>query len=107
MPDQLYRNAREWFSWPITATDSNGDPVTLTEVDIAIVPAGATPRSATTYTTVPVTGGCARRLLAGPDAAGSGAAVLPVGTSRPWFRITSGPEVVIRPGPPIVVPRTA
>lgn len=107
MADRLYRNAREWFSWPITATDADGDPVTLTEVGIGFCPAGSTPSAAGAYTTVPVTAGKARLLLAGPGGAGSGAVVLPLGTHVPWFRIAAGSEVVIRPAPPVVVTLSA
>jgi hypothetical protein len=105
--DVLYRTAREYFKWPVTATDADGEPVTLTEVGVCFCAPGVTPGAAAVFTTAPVTAGKARLLLAGPAAAGSGAIVLPIGTWVPWFRVTTASEVVPRPGPQIVVTRTA
>jgi hypothetical protein len=107
VPSVLYRNAREWFSWPVTATDVDGAAVTLTSVGVAFCQPGTAPGAANTFATATVTAGKAKLLLAGPGAADGSAVVLPLGTWVPWFRVVTGSEVVLRPGPPLVVASSA
>lgn len=54
--------------YTVTATDENGQAVTLTAIGFALVPVRARVTAATAWTTVPVVNGKAQIVLAGPDA---------------------------------------
>lgn len=90
---ELSRVERLYRDYTVTAVLRGGGPATVTGVDVALV----TPRTAPTGTTVwtPTTyeGGVATVLLAGPDASGSGAVVVPAGGADLWLRVTDTPEV--------------
>lgn len=103
MPERLFRNAREWFSWPVSARDDEGNPVTLTEVKVAFVRGDLTPPANATYLTIPVENGRARALLAGPDGAGGDAVALPLGKVRPWFLSLEGGQIIPRPAPDYIL----
>lgn len=83
----------------VTALLSNGDPATLTGVDVALVAAGARPGALTTWVASSYAAGVARVLLVGS---------LAVPTSPPpyrlsvpdvggdlWARVTDNPEIVV------------
>lgn len=98
----LYRGAREYFTWPITATDADAEPIAL--VDIGVGFSGSIETEPTAYITVPVTSGKFQVLLAGPDGAGSDATVLQTGRHVVWTRVTDNPELIPRPVARIRVP---
>lgn len=103
MSNTLNRGDRETFAWPVSAKDSDGDAVTLTEVDVAFLRGGAATTDATTYYTAPVVDGKARLTLASHAAPGDIGIKLPAGRYVPLFRIVDGDEIVSRPGPRITV----
>lgn len=85
--DRLYRE------FTVTATLANGNPATLTGVDVALLPVGSTPKAATVWTASTYAGGVATVLLAGPDASPTNAIVVPPEGGDVWIRVTDTPEV--------------
>lgn len=85
--DRLYRD------YDVAATLRDGGPATLTGVDVALLPPRTTPTAATAWTTATYAAGTATVLLAGPDAAGLGALVVPATGADLWVRVTDTPEV--------------
>ena len=89
---ELTRISRKYGHIPITATLHDGNPATITGVDVALLPSGATPDGDTAWTATDYTNGEAVVLLAGPDADPAGALVA-TATGDLWARITDSPEV--------------
>lgn len=85
--DRLYRD------YDVTATLRNGNPATLTGVDIALLTPRATPTATTTWTAATYSAGVATVLLAGPDADPTGAVVVPTAGADLWVRVADTPEV--------------
>lgn len=91
--DPLTPIDRVYVHIPVTAALSDGSPVTLTTVDVALLPYRTVPSSSTPWTTLPVTNGEVVPLVAGSDADPTGAIVLPTGGGTAWIRETDNPEV--------------
>lgn len=85
--DRLYRR------YAVTATLAGGGAATITAVDVAFLPPRATPTSTTTWTPTTYTTGVATILIAGPDAAGNGALVIPADGADVWLRVVDSPEI--------------
>lgn len=85
--DRLYRD------YTVTATLRDGSPATLAGVDVALLTPRGTPDADTSWTAADYTDGIAVVLLAGPDAAGNGALVVPADGADLWLRVTDSPEV--------------
>lgn len=89
---ELTRIDRKYAYLNLTATDAEGNPVVVSDVSVALLPLQSRPDAATTWTAVTQTAGRYRVLLAGPDASGVGALVVPA-TANLWARVTDTPEV--------------
>lgn len=87
------RTERLYRDYTVTATLKNGNPATPTGVDIALLPPRTAPAVSTTWTATTYSSGVATVLLAGPDAAGSGALVVPADGADVWLRVTDNPEI--------------
>jgi cytoskeletal protein RodZ len=85
--DRIYRD------YTVTATNTAGGAATVTGVDVALLPPRTSPTAATTWTATTYASGVARVLLAGPDAPGSGALVVPTDGADVWLRVSDSPEV--------------
>lgn len=99
--DQLYRSAREMFWWPLQLTGPDGEPVDILAAELVLVagvsslpPANNVPGYQMEIDNVL---GLAGALLAGPDAAVEGAAVLALGRNKPWIRVDQDGEIFLRP----------
>lgn len=90
---ELARIDRKYARIPVTATLASGAAATITGVDVALLPPRTTPTATTTWTAATYASGVATVLLAGPDAAGSGALVVPASGADLWIRVTDTPEV--------------
>lgn len=94
MPLVMSRIDRLYRDYTVTATLRDGTTATLTGVTVALLPPGATPTAATTWTTAAYTAGVATVLLAGPDADPTGAdLVVPSTGGHLWIRVSDTPEV--------------
>lgn len=93
MLDRLDQAAREYFVWPMSATDENGQPATLTTATITFkTDAG------TITKTGPISNGKFRVLIAGPEAPPyDGAVVLPLGRTTYKLSVDDNPERVVGP----------
>lgn len=89
----LNRIDRKYAKVTVTATLANGDPATLTGVDVALLAPRSTPTAATTWTAATYAAGVATVLLAGPDADPAGALVVPATGADLWIRVVDSPEV--------------
>lgn len=100
----LTRISRKWGKVTLTATDADGEPITVTGADFAVLPYKATPSGSTTWTPANtfaagepdeegVPTWVAEVLLAGPDASSTGALVAPAGASDLWARVVDTQEV--------------
>lgn len=89
----ISRIERQYVDIDITATRRDGSPATLTGVDVALLPVRMPPTAATTWTAAAYANGTATVLVAGPDAAGSGAIIVPLGGADLWVRVTDNPEI--------------
>lgn len=76
----------------IRALISGGGPASITGLDVAALPKGSKPTSATTWTACTYTSATASTLFAGPDASPTGAIVV-AADSDLWGRVTTLPEV--------------
>lgn len=103
MANTLNRGDREPFTWPLTITDKDGAPATVTEVEVAFLRSGSSPTPDAVFYVAPVTGGKARLTLAHADTAGEGGIKLTSGQYVPWFRLNDGDDIITRPGPRITV----
>lgn len=90
---EISRVERLYRDYPVTATTKTGVPVTLTGVDIAILPPRTAPDATTIWTATTYINGVATVLLAGPDAAQSGAITIPAVGAAVWLRVVDNPEV--------------
>ena len=84
--------SREYATFTVAATE-DGQPVTLTAVDVALLPPRTSPAADTAWTTADYSAGVATVLLAGPAADPSGALVVPVKGADLWVRVTDVSEV--------------
>lgn len=89
----LNRIDRKYAKVTVTAALANGDPATLTGVDVALLAPRSTPTAATTWTAATYAAGVATVLLAGPDADPAGALVVPATGADLWIRVVDSPEV--------------
>lgn len=100
----LTRISRKWGKVTLTATDADGEPITLTGVTFAVLPYKATPSGSTAWVAANtfaagepdqegVPTWVADVLLAGPNASATGALVVPVGVSDLWARVVDTQEV--------------
>lgn len=85
--DRLYRD------YTVTAELRDGQPATLTGVDVALLPPRRTPDATTVWTAADYLDGVFTVLLAGPDATTEGALTVPAGGADLWARVTDNPEV--------------
>jgi hypothetical protein len=90
---ELTRIERQYVDIDVDATLPDGTPATLTGVDVALLPPRTSPAAGTTWTAATYALGVASVLLAGPDAAGSGALVVPATGADLWIRVTDAPEI--------------
>jgi hypothetical protein len=90
---ELTRIERMYVDIQVTATLAGGGPATIAGVDVALVQPRTTPTSTTTWAPASYTTGTATVLLAGPDAAGSGALVVPADGADLWIRVSDTPEI--------------
>lgn len=74
-------------------TDENGDPATISSVDVVALPRRARLTAGLTWTTVALTGSRLRLLYAGPFADPAGAVAIPADGADVYARITDNPEV--------------
>jgi hypothetical protein len=84
---------RRYVHFPVTATLADGSPVTLTGVDVALLPFRTPPSAATTWTAASYSSGTATVLLTGPAADPTGGVELPAGGAVLWARVTDNPEI--------------
>lgn len=90
---EISRIDRQYVDIDVTATRRDGTPAALTGVDVALLPVRVSPTSATTWTPAAYANGTATVLVAGPEAGGSGAIVVPLAGADLWVRVTDQPEV--------------
>jgi len=90
---EISRIDRQYVEFDTTATYGDGTPATLTGVDVALLPPRRTPAADTTWTAATYAAPTATVLVAGPDADGTGALVVPAGGADLWVRATDTPEV--------------
>lgn len=90
---ELARVERLYRDYTVTAVLRNGSPATVSGVDVALIPPRTTPSASTAWTATTYAAGVATVLLAGPDAAGSGAVVVPAAGADLWLRVVDNPEV--------------
>jgi hypothetical protein len=83
---------RVYVDIAVTAT-ANGSPLTLTGVDVAVVPRRSEITAAMTWTASSYANGTATVLVAGPAADPTGALVIPATGADVWIRVTDTPEV--------------
>lgn len=89
----LNRIDRQYVDIDVTATLRNGQPATLTAVDVALIPPRTSPTAATVWTPASYANGTATVLLAGPDASPTDALPVPAAGADMWIRITDSPEI--------------
>lgn len=80
-------------SFPITGTDDQGNPATLTNVAVALLPYRTDPTAATVWTPATITNGRVSLVLAGPAADPSGAVAVPTGGGYLWAKDTESSTV--------------
>lgn len=80
-------------SFPLTGTDDNGSPVTLTTVVVAVLPFRATPDGSTTWTPATYSSGRVHFTLAGPFADPTGALPIPTGGGQLWVKDTESSTI--------------
>lgn len=91
---ELNRIDCQYVDITVTATLRDGDPATLTGVDVAVVPTRTTPTSSTPWVASTYSAGVATVLLAGPDADNNPAAIsVPSSGADLWIRVVDTPEV--------------
>lgn len=90
--DPLTRVSRKYVEIDVVATLPGGGSATISGVDVAMIPINAGPDAATSWTAATYATGTATVLLAGPDAGGSGALVVPSDMDL-WAKVTDAPEV--------------
>jgi hypothetical protein len=90
---QLPRIGRKYAHLTVAVTLYDGAPATVAGVDVALLARYAAPTGATVWTAATPADGGYTVLLAGPDAPGGGALVVPAGGGDLWARITDGPEI--------------
>lgn len=78
--------------WDVAVTDADGEPVTVTGVDLALLNPREQPDGDTVWTATTYADGVAAVVLAGPDADDTDALVV-AQSSDLWSRITDDPEV--------------
>src|SRR3954465_7165799 len=90
----LARIACKYVDVPVPAALSNGEPATLPGVDVAIVPAGESPNTSTTWAASEYAAGAATVMLAGPHATNPppAAIVLTDPGGDLWARVVDQPE---------------
>lgn len=91
----LTRVERLYRDYTVTATLKNGNPATVTGVDVALLAPRTSPTGSTSWTAATYASGTATVLLAGPDATSNpaGALVVPSGGADLWIKVTDSPEV--------------
>ena len=90
----LAQSAIKYWDVTVTATLANGSPATLTGVNMAIVPPGASPNHATPWLAASYSNGVASILVAGPEyqnPPGNALVVPPVGGDL-WAQVVDNPE---------------
>lgn len=92
---ELARVERLYRFYDVTATLGNGAAATVSGVDVALVPPRTSPDALTVWTasTWDAVEEAWRVLIAGPDAAGAGALVVPDTGADLWIRVTDSPEI--------------
>lgn len=84
---EMYRTDRVERDYTVTVTDKFGAPVTVTSVQVAILPHRTTPAAATTWAAKTVTAGVVTLIYAAPDATPVAGDLLPAaGLSDVFFR---------------------
>lgn len=89
----LPRIGRKYAKITATATNADGASVTLTTVQVALLEPRTNPTADTVWTEAEAVGGKWRVLLAGPDAAGEGALVVPADGADLWIKVSDNPEI--------------
>lgn len=88
----ITRITRKWATLNFAVTSAAGQPVTVNDVAVALLPQRSTPDDDTEWTTVSNGPDGYRVLLAGPDADPNGAMVVATSLDL-WARIIDTPEV--------------
>jgi hypothetical protein len=91
----LARVACKYADVTVTATLANGSPATISGVDMALVPPGASPDHTTAWQASTYVNGVASILVAGHEFPSPpvGALVTSVAGGDLWARVTDNPEV--------------
>lgn len=80
-------------SFPLTAKDDQGNPVTLTTVAVAVLPFRTHPDASTVWTPATISGGRVNITLAGPYADPTGAVPVPAAGAYLWAKDTESSTV--------------
>lgn len=89
----LTRVSRKYVEFTVTATGADGQAITLTGVDVAVLAPRATPDATTVWTAADYAAGVASVLVAGPDAPADGALPVSGRGADLWVRVTDIPEI--------------
>jgi glucosylceramidase len=92
MAVELTRVSRLYVEIDVAATLPGGGSATISGVDVALLPVGSGPDASTAWSAATYATGTATVLLAGPDAGGSGAIVVPSDADL-WAKVTDSPEI--------------
>lgn len=93
MSVDLTRISRLYVEFDVAAVLPDGNPATITGVDVSLLPVNTAPDVDTTWTAAAYAAGVGSVLLAGPDADATGALPVPAAGADLWLRVIDTPEV--------------
>lgn len=85
--------SKQYVEVGVTVTLADGEPATVSGVDVAVLPIRTSPTASTAWTEAEGDAGSWRVLVAGPSADPAGAVTVPAGGADLWMRVQDNPEV--------------